>query len=179
MLTKKRDDNQVLRLKLMVVATLMFGFAWALIPLYRVICEETGFNQKRSIVEANRLDKEEGAGGVISLTFDATVQAGLPWEVRPVTRHIRARRGEFVKVEYDITNASERTVIGRAIPRYLPAAAGNYIKKLDCFCFRNQTFAPRQTRRLPVVFVLDKATPESVTDITLAYTVFDVPDSAN
>ncbi|UGA40677.1 cytochrome c oxidase assembly protein [Chromobacterium haemolyticum] len=64
---------------------------------------------------------------------------------------------------------------GQAIPRYLPAAAGEYVKKLECFCFRQQAFAPGETRRFPVVFVVDKRLPASIDSITLAYTVFDVP----
>ena len=173
-----RADNRVLLLKLGVIACVMFAFAWALIPLYRVICEVTGINQ---------LVKADAAAGTVSvaevtplaapvrLSFDATVQAGLPWQVRPVVRQLEAPRGEFVRIDYEITNASNREVTGQAVPRYLPAAAGNYVKKLECFCFRQQRFKPGETRRFPVVFVIDRAMPAEIGEITLAYSVFDVP----
>lgn len=171
--TMDHSANRAMLLKLALIALLMFGFAWGLIPMYRVICEVTGVNQ---VVKADSVD-----AGVkptpfsVSLTFDATVQPGLAWEVKPLTAHISGKTGEFIKVEYEFTNHSNRHVVGQAIPRYLPAAAGEYVKKLDCFCFREQSFAPGETKRLPVVFVIDSKMPREIRDITLAYTVFDVP----
>lgn len=165
--------NRAMLRKLALVAVLMFGFAWGLIPMYQVICEITGVNQ---VVKPDQL--EAGAKPQpfnVGLTFDATVQPGLAWEVRPLTARISGRTGEFIKVEYEFTNRSNRPVVGQAIPRYLPAAAGEYVKKLDCFCFREQSFAPGETKRLPVVFVIDSKMPREIRDITLAYTVFDVP----
>lgn len=168
--------NQRMLAKLGVIAIAMFGFAYALIPLYRVVCEVTGINQ---VVKADEV--ESGAETelpppfAVTIDFDATVQAGLPWEVRPVTRTLQVRTGEFIRVDYDITNRSDREVTGQAIPRYLPGAAGEYVKKLDCFCFRQQRFKPHETRRFPVVFVIDRRMPASIASITLSYTVFDVP----
>ncbi|AXK39148.1 cytochrome c oxidase assembly protein [Crenobacter cavernae] len=171
---RQRSANLALLKKLAVIALLMFGFAWGLIPMYRVICEVTGINQ---LVRADEVSKPAPGAAVseVAMTFDATVQPGLPWQVRPLTTHLSARPGEFVKVTYEITNASPRSVVGQALPRYLPAAAGEYVKKLDCFCFRQQAFAPGERRSFPVVFVIDPRLPESVREITLSYTVFDVP----
>ncbi|QEL56903.1 cytochrome c oxidase assembly protein [Chromobacterium paludis] len=170
----QRRNRQLLR-KLLVVSLLMFGFAWMLIPLYRVVCEQVGLN---SIVKADALDQDEmraGGGARVDMTFDANVQAGLPWQVQPLTTHMRVKTGTFVQVQYRITNASPHAVVGQAIPRYLPAEAGAYVKKLECFCFTQQRFAPGQSRTFPVVFVVDRKLPASITSITLAYTVFDVP----
>jgi cytochrome c oxidase assembly protein subunit 11 len=118
---------------------------------------------------------EVAGGAEVAMTFDSMVQAGLPWQVRPLTQHLKAKTGEFIRVDYEITNASNRRVVGQAIPRYLPAAAGEYVKKLDCFCFRQQSFEPGQTKRFPVVFVIDPKMPRDIGTITLAYTIFDVP----
>ncbi|WP_024304378.1 cytochrome c oxidase assembly protein [Pseudogulbenkiania sp. MAI-1] len=174
-----RADNRVLLLKLGVIACVMFAFAWALIPLYRVICEVTGVNQlvksDAPTGAATMADDVVPLATPVRLSFDATVQAGLPWQVRPLVRQMQAPRGEFVRVDYEITNASNREVTGQAVPRYLPAAAGNYVKKLECFCFRQQRFKPGETRRFPVVFVIDRAMPAEIGEITLAYSVFDVP----
>ncbi len=165
--------NRALLIKLCVIAVLMFGFAWALIPMYRVICEVTGINQ---VVKADRVELgDKVAPFEVGLTFDANVQPGLPWAVRPLTLHMSGRTGQFIKVEYEITNRSSRRVIGQALPRYIPAAAAGYVKKIDCFCFREQTFAPGETKRLPVVFVIDPKMPREIRDITLSYTLFDVP----
>ncbi|MDF0604133.1 cytochrome c oxidase assembly protein [Neisseriaceae bacterium TC5R-5] len=174
--TDQMLQNRQLLKKLSVIAVMMFGFAWALIPIYNVICEVTGINQ---IVKADQLSEgsESVALHMVSMTFDATVQAGLPWQVRPQQTHLQAKPGEFVQVQYTITNASNKTVVGQAIPRYLPAAAAQYVKKLECFCFRQQVFQPGETRTFPIVFVIDKSLPASIETITLAYSVFDVPGS--
>ncbi|WP_047244082.1 cytochrome c oxidase assembly protein [Chromobacterium subtsugae] len=160
--------------RLMVIAALMFGFAWGMIPLYRIVCEQTGLND---VVKADELSSGDlAAGGAeVDMTFDATVQAGLPWQVRPLTRHLKVKPGTFVQVQYQITNASPREVVGQALPRYLPGEAAQYVKKLECFCFTQQRFLPGQTRTFPVVFVIDRKLPASIASITLAYTVFDVP----
>ena len=168
-----RTDNRILLRKFLLIALLMFGFAWALVPLYRVICEVTGINQ---LVKAGDAPEENPVAGVpVTLDFDATVQPGLPWQVVPLVRRVEGRTGEFIRVDYEITNRSDRRVIGQAVPRYLPAAAGPHVQKLDCFCFREQAFEPGETRRFPVVFVVDKALPSEIGRITLAYSVFSLP----
>jgi len=146
----------------------MFGFSWALIPFYRVLCNITGLTQIR------HQDAQSAVAPAVSMRFDATVQPGLPWQVRPLTPAKSVRPGIFVTVEYDITNASNHKVIGQAIPHYIPEEAAAYVKKIDCFCFRQQAFGPGETRRLPVVFVLDRALPREIRSITLAYTLFNV-----
>ncbi|TDR80592.1 cytochrome c oxidase assembly protein [Paludibacterium purpuratum] len=165
----QRIANRRLSIKLTLVALAMFGFAWALIPLYRVVCELTGISDMKR-------DAGLAAEAVlpVSMRFDATVQPGLPWQIVPMTGSLAVRPGQFVTVMYAITNASRRQVVGQAVPRYLPAAAAGYIKKIDCFCFRRQTFAPGETRRLPVVFVIDRSIPPEIRSITLAYSLFDV-----
>lgn len=164
--------NRLLLKKLLLIALLMFGFAWALVPLYQVICEVTGINQ---LVKAEAPTQAGVPGLPVRLTLDANVQAGLPWKVVPLATHVSGRTGEFIRVDYEITNLSNRHVVGQAVPRYLPAAAGPYVQKLDCFCFKEQAFAPGQTRRFPVVLVIDRALPREIGDITLAYSVFDLP----
>lgn len=169
--------NGILLKKLLLIACLMFGFAWALVPLYRTICEVTGINRVVKADEAPVVAAGSVAavGAPVTLVFDANVQAGLPWQVKPLVRKLAARTGEFIRVDYEITNASNRRVVGQALPRYLPVAAGPYIHKLDCFCFKEQAFSPGETRRFPVVFVVSRELPAELSELTLAYTVFDVP----
>ncbi|MDN0084304.1 cytochrome c oxidase assembly protein [Crenobacter sp. SG2305] len=171
--SSQHSANLVLLKKLAIIALVMFGFAWALVPMYRVICEATGLNQ---IAVADAAPMQAGTAGVqVEMVFDSMVQAGLPWQVRPLTSHLKAKTGEFIRVDYEITNASDRRMVGQAVPRYLPAAAGEYVKKLDCFCFKQQSFEPGQTKRFPVVFVIDPKMPRDISTITLAYSIFEVP----
>jgi cytochrome c oxidase assembly protein subunit 11 len=158
--------DRALRRKLLLLV--MFAFSWALIPLYQTICRLSG--QTRIAGE----DALSARAAPVSMRFDAMVQPGLPWRVRPLTTHLQVRPGIFVTVEYRITNASRHAVVGQAIARYLPEAAAPYIKKIDCFCFRQQAFAAGETRRLPVVFVIDRSLPREIRSITLAYTLYDV-----
>jgi len=167
-MTSSVRANRGLLIGLVGVALLMFGFSWALIPLYRVICTLTG------VTRISRQDAQSARALPVSMRFDATVQPGLPWRVRPLTTQLMLRPGVFATVEYEVTNASRRRVIGQAIPRFIPEEAAQYVKKIDCFCFRQQAFAPGETRRLPVVFVLDRSLPHEIRSITLAYTLFDV-----
>lgn len=169
-----QGPNRSLLFRLVVIACLMFGFAWALIPLYRIVCEATGIN---ALGVAETAPAQAAAGQPVTLRFDANVQPGLPWQVRPLRNQVSARPGQFVQVEYEITNASNRRVVGQAVPRYLPGEAAQYVKKLECFCFRQQAFQPGETRRFPVVLVLDKQIPAGIREVTLAYSVFDVPGS--
>ncbi|WP_293763715.1 cytochrome c oxidase assembly protein [uncultured Aquitalea sp.] len=166
--------NLALLRRLTLAALLMFAFAWGLIPLYRVICEATGLNR---VVSADGLPKEQAglSARPVSLVLDATTEAGLPWQVRPLTRLVAGRTGDFIQLEYEITNNSNRRVVGQAIPRYLPAEAAAHVRKLECFCFSQQAFSPGETRRFPVVLVIDKALPAGVDSVTLGYTVYEVP----
>lgn len=168
-------DNMVLLLKLLLLACVMFVFAWGLIPVYDALCRITGLGRLQQADTVSQARAAASKHAPITMRFDATVQPGLPWQVRPLTSTLQARVGEFVRVDYEITNASPHRVTGQAIPRYLPAAAGEYVKKLDCFCFAQQSFAPGETRRFPVVFVIDRSVPDAIDSITLAYSIFDVP----
>ena len=139
--------------------------------LYRAFCEWTGLYD---IDRAERVAASSIPARPVTLEFDAnTHEGGLIF--RPQTTSLVARTGEIVHVVYRIENTLDRTVIGQAIPSYGPQYAGGYVKKLDCFCFKQQTFAPHEVREMPVVFLLDKRLPEDANTVTLSYTFFEVP----
>src|SRR5690606_366332 len=100
--------------------------------------------------------------------------SGLPWTFTPVEKSVQVHPGELKQVTYEIRNRSNRPVTGQAIPSYGPQLAGRYFRKLDCFCFTQQTLAPGEVRRMPVVFVIDGGLPRDVNTITLSYTFFEV-----
>ena len=152
-----------------VVGSLLFVSAQP--RLYRAFCEWTGIYD---IDRAERVAASSIPGRPVTLEFDANSHdGGLLF--RPETASLAVRTGEIVNVMYRVENTRNTTVIGQAVPSYGPQHAGGYVKKLECFCFKQQTFAPHEVREMPVVFVLDKKLPDDVNTVTLSYTFFEVP----
>ena len=176
MLEGRAGSNQRLLRKLIIIAVAMFGFAWGMIPLYRIVCEATGINRVETPDPVPLAGPDvQASATALTMQFDAMVQAGLPWQIKPLTGTLSVRPGRFVQVVYEITNMSGQPVTGQAIPHYLPGEAAAYVHKLECFCFSQQRFRPGETRRFPVVFVVDPHIPSAIRQITLSYSVFDVP----
>jgi cytochrome c oxidase assembly protein subunit 11 len=174
--TDVRAHNRVTLRKLVVIACAMFGFGFALVPFYEKICEVTGINNllKADTVVNTQVDDSR----VLTLEFDANLRNDLPWTFRPLEKSVRFHPGELVQVAFEVRNNSNRPVTGQAIPSYAPQLAGRYFKKLDCFCFKQQTLAPGEVRRMPVVFVVERDLPQEVNTITLSYTFFEVEGTA-
>jgi cytochrome c oxidase assembly protein subunit 11 len=169
-------DNRAILRKLLVVTVLMFGFGWALIPIYRKICEITGINlltNRDPAVEARARNTQVDTSRTIVVEFDANRQG--PWRFRPHVNHVTVHPGELVHVDYDLVNLESRPMAGQAIPSYAPQQSARYFQKLECFCFKQQVLAAGETRRFPVVFFIDPDLPKDVTQITLSYTFFEVP----
>ena len=176
--TSPAENRAILR-KLLVVAVLMFGFGWALIPLYRKICEVTGINlltNKDPAVEARARNTQVDTSRTIVVEFDANKQG--PWRFRPHVNHLTVHPGELIHVDYDLVNLEGRAMTGQAIPSYAPMQSARYFQKLECFCFKQQVLAAGETRRFPVVFFIDPDLPKDVTQITLSYTFFEVAGAA-
>jgi cytochrome c oxidase assembly protein subunit 11 len=155
--------------KLIVIAIGMFGFGFALVPLYKKICEVTGIN---NVIAADELPANSQIDTSRSVTVELDANSRLPWTFRPTQARIKVHPGQLAQVEYEITNETEKAVKGQAVPSYAPQAAGRYFKKLECFCFTQQILQPGETRKLPVVFVVGDELPESLDTITLSYTFF-------
>jgi cytochrome c oxidase assembly protein subunit 11 len=171
--------NAAMVRKLVVVALLMFGFGWALVPLYRKICEVTGINlltTRDPAVEQRARNTQVDTSRRIVVEFDANRHG--PWRFTPHVNHVEVHPGELVRVDYDLVNLEGRPMAGQAIPSYAPMQSARYFQKLECFCFQQQTLAAGETRRFPVVFFVDPALPRDVTQITLSYTFFEVPGAA-
>ena len=164
--------NRRLRLRLAVVALVMFGFGYALVPFYDAICRALGVNEfvKADLRPANT---QVDATRTVTVELDANAH-GLPWSFRPLVRHLTVHPGELATVEYEIANVRSEPVTAQAVPSYGPARAGEYFRKIECFCFTQQTLAAGETRRMPVVFVVDPKLPRDVNTITLSYTFFEV-----
>jgi len=160
--------------KLLVVAVLMFGFGYALVPVYKKICEITGVNlltPKDVSVEGiknTQIDKSR----TITIEFDANAQG--PWRFRPTVASMQVHPGEMAQVMYEVVNMQGRSIDAQAIPSYAPQQAAPHFKKMECFCFKQQTLGPNEAKQMPVVFFVDPALPKDVKTITLSYTFFEV-----
>ena len=175
MVTQTQSNLLTMR-KLIIVAAAMFGFGFALVPFYKQICEATGINNliKPDTVVNTQVD----ATRFVTIEFDSNLRSNLPWTFRPLQSSVRINPGEMVTVMYEIRNNSSRPVTGQAIPSYGPQAAGRYFKKLECFCFTQQTLQPGETRQMPVQFVIERSVPEDMNTITLSYSFFEIEGTA-
>jgi len=164
-------DNRTLLTKLIVIVVAMFGFGYALVPFYEKICQVTGI---RDIAQPDPVTNTQvDASRNVRIEFDSNVRK-LPWQFHPLTPVIGVHPGEVQQVMFEIVNTTDRPLTGQAVPSYGPLEAGQYFRKLECFCFAKQTLAPGERRQMPVVFVIDPSLPHDVTTITLSYTFFEV-----
>jgi len=172
-----RQLNKHMFGKLCIIAVMMFGFGYLLVPLYKQICEITGINilafqegegMKVKPIDNSQIDRSR----TITVEFDANSQG--PFRFRPTVNSMTVHPGEMAQVLYEVVNTQQRNVEAQAIPSYAPQQAAAHFKKVECFCFQQQTMTPGQARQMPVVFYLDPALPRDVKTITLSYTFFDV-----
>jgi len=179
---RQRRANVRLIGKLAVVAVGMFAFGYALVPMYRAICELTGIN----VLARSELQIPGGAKGgddvpdntqvdtsrTITVEFDANAR-GL-WEFHPAVRSLQVHPGQLTTVMYEFQNTQNRRMSAQAIPSYAPLQAGRYFNKVECFCFNQYTLAPGERKEWPVAFVIDPKLSKDVKTITLSYTFFEV-----
>jgi len=166
--------NRTMLGKLVVVAIGMFGFGYALIPVYRQVCEVLGINvltQKGEFVAAPT-NTQVDTSRTITIELDGNSQG--PWRFRPTTRSIDVHPGELATVMYEVVNTQGRAVKAQAIPSYAPQSATPHFMKVECFCFQEQTMGPNEARQMPVVFFIDPKLPREVKNITLSYTFFEI-----
>ena len=175
--TEGQVNNRETLKKLLVVVLLMGGFGYALVPFYKAICEITGINQLVK-ADAKPRNSQIDLSRKVTIEFDANSNH-LPWRFRPITGSLEVHPGELVQVMYEVTNAHDRPMTGQAIPSYAPKAAAQYFKKLECFCFKQQTLAAHESKQFPVVFVIDPEMSKDVTTITLSYTFFEIAGKGN
>ena len=181
-----RSDNRRIFGKLVVVTALMFGFGYALVPIYKTICTALGIN----VLSLAEIDVQGGARAdpksaakntqidtsrTITIEFDANSRG--PWEFHPAKRSVDVHPGEMTTVMYEFRNVQNRTMAAQAIPSYAPMQAMPYFNKLECFCFNQYTLKPGESKQWPVVFVIDPKLSKDVKTITLSYTFFEVGGS--
>lgn len=174
----KRENLRMLG-KLSVIVLGMFGFGYALVPLYIAICEMTGINVLAlgdklipGATSNQAANTQVDRSRTITVEFDANVRG--PWQFKPAQRSLQVHPGELATVMYEFQNVQDRTMAAQAIPSYAPRQSGAHFNKLECFCFNQYTLAPGEKKQWPVAFVIDPKLPKDVTTITLSYTFFEV-----
>jgi cytochrome c oxidase assembly protein subunit 11 len=168
--------NRRLLWKMLMVVALMFGFGFALVPLYDVFCDLTGLNGKVSTEAADGNPYRADLGREVALEFITSVNGAMPLKFRAEKSKMKVHPGEYYTVNFYAENLSDKTLIGQAIPSVAPGLAAPSLKKTECFCFAEQRFEPHQERKMPVRFVVDPGLSSDIIDMTLSYTFFDITD---
>ena len=175
-----KQANQRVVKRLGMAAVLMFGFGFALVPLYDVFCDITGINGKTGRIELEEaLSQQVDEDRLVTVEFLATVHTDLPWEFRPQVKRIKVHPGEVTEVNYFASNMTENLVAGQAVPSLAPGLAAKYFNKTECFCFTRQTLGPGESREMPLRFVVDPELPANIRTVSLSYTFYQAePDDA-
>ncbi len=177
---RRKSQRQALILGVVVVA--MFGFGFAMVPLYKLVCSVAGINSiadsggrvRANVYLPGKVDRTR----TITVEFDATLNTGLPWELLPAVKKLKVHPGEISVVSWHVRNNSDREIVAQAIPGVTPWQATEYLKKIECFCFTQQTLAPGESREMPLRFVIDAKMPARIKTLTLSYTFMDTDRSA-
>ncbi|MBN4075081.1 MAG: cytochrome c oxidase assembly protein [SAR86 cluster bacterium] len=173
--TNQPPKNSRLVQKLLLGAVGMFGFGFALVPLYDVFCDITGLNGKtggRYAYEAAEVEVNEER--LVTVQFRAMNNAGMSWQFEPMVRQVEVHPGELTEVMFYARNPSSSTIVGQAVPSVSPFRSADYLHKTECFCFSQQTLLAGEEIDMPLRFFIDQDIPEEITKLTLSYTLFDV-----
>ncbi|MFQ5756847.1 MAG: cytochrome c oxidase assembly protein [Acidiferrobacterales bacterium] len=164
--------------RLLLLTVAMFGFGFALVPLYDVFCQITGLNGKTGriderVAQASQVDTSRW----VTVEFTGQAMNGLPWEFRPLQNKLRVHPGETAVVKYYVRNTTAETMTGQAVPSVSPPRAASHFKKVECFCFSRQQLEGGQSEEMPVRFLVESDLPEDVKTLTLSYAFYDVDSS--
>ena len=180
--TETRRKNRRTTLLLSGVVVGMFGFGFALVPLYNLFCQITGTQslaQRSEIGQAAPSEQGVDQSRWVTVKFDATVNPNLPWEFEAVTHSLRVHPGKTYEVNYFARNRSRTAVTGHAIPSVAPWQATPYFSKLECFCFNKQTLNGNQETEMPLRFMVSPDLPEDIHSLTLSYSFMRLKEQKN
>ena len=170
------NQNIKTAVTLTAIAVAMFGFGYAMVPLYDVFCDAVGLNGKTgeiSVAEASRSEKD--ATRIITVQFDTNVNSELRWRFGADAREMQVHPGEINEAFFFAENLTGHSITGQAVPSVAPFQASVYFNKTECFCFTRQTLGPHERREMPVRFIIDPALPDKIRFLTLSYTFFQAP----
>lgn len=166
-------ENRRLTWKLLGFAAGAFGFGFALVPLYEVLCEVTGFGNQKALQEARVVDVRPDPDRLVTVDFIAELPNVGSWEFRPVVRSMQVHPGQLYQVDFVAINRTGRETVAQAVPNVAPGKATAYFHKTECFCFVPQNFAVGEEKVMPVRFVVDPSLPKHLDRVTLSYVFYD------
>lgn len=170
----QNDKNKATITKLVLIVVGMFGFGFALVPLYDVFCDITGLNGKTNTQATTYLADGVDKNRLVTVQFISRTAQGIPWEFEPMTNEIKVHPGEMKLVKFYAKNKSQKNMIGQAIPSVSPGLAANYFQKIECFCFNQQPLKGQEEVEMGLQFYVDPALPADISTLTLSYTLYDV-----
>jgi cytochrome c oxidase assembly protein subunit 11 len=159
--------------KLLVIALGSFGFGFALVPLYNVICGVTGVGDQTALLRKVKAIEKPDPSRTITIEFLGNVASAGEWDFRPVARTIDVHPGKLYSAEFFAHNLTGRNTIAQAVPNIAPSKVAAFFHKTECFCFSPQHFNVDEQRNMPIRFIVDPAIPSYIDRITLAYTFYD------
>lgn len=172
--TLKTQNRRLVR-QLWLFAAGSFAFGFALVPLYDVLCQITGYGSKKALVEAAAAPQSVDLKRLVTVEFISSIPTVGEWEFRPTQTSVQVHPGQLYEATFYAKNLIARPVTGQAVPSIAPQQATQYFRKTDCFCFTPQHFDADQARELKVRFFVDPALPQNIDRVTLAYAMYDVP----
>ncbi len=172
-----KEKNRKLSLKLCAAAIAMFGFGFALVPLYDVMCDVLGINGKTNETAVNQPQSlQVDYSRTVRVEFLSHISKGLPWALSPEVKSMDVHPGEIIQTHYVATNESEVDRIGQAVPSVSPGLGASYFNKIECFCFNHQPLTAGNQAEMPLVFYIEPDVPDSIHTLTLSYTLFDITE---
>ncbi|WP_339720501.1 cytochrome c oxidase assembly protein [uncultured Paraglaciecola sp.] len=175
--THNKNNRMVLKLLAIVVG--MFGFGFALVPLYDVLCDALGINGKTSNTAALYESVEIDESRLITVDFITRINTGMPWEFRAETRQVKVHPGQLNQVNFYVKNPATTDIVGQAVPSVSPGPAALYMNKTECFCFEQQKLQAGEEMLMPMKFYVDPQLPENITYFTVQYTLYNVTATAD
>jgi cytochrome c oxidase assembly protein subunit 11 len=172
-LSDLQRENSRLTLKLLGIAAGAFAFGFALVPLYSVMCEVTGFGNQKRLLEVAKATEAPDLARTITVDFVAELPSVGSWEFRPVVKTMRVHPGQLYETTFFAHNLTGKDTIAQAVPNIAPGTAAAYFRKTECFCFTPQKFARDEQRVMPVRFIVDPALPSYLDRVTLSYVFYD------
>ncbi|WP_394126891.1 cytochrome c oxidase assembly protein [Vibrio hepatarius] len=168
-------SNHKLTLKLCVAVLAMFGFGFALVPLYDVMCDALGINGKtnsESVLQPQGMEPDTSR--LIRVEFMAHNNQGIPWSFTPVQTSMDVHPGQVIQTAYLAKNLSSQEIVGQAVPSVSPGLGATYFNKIECFCFNQQPLQAQANAEMPLIFYIEPDIPESIHTLTLSYTLYDI-----
>lgn len=174
--SQARLTKSTLTKRLVMVAVGMFGFGFALVPLYDVLCDIAGINGKPSNTAASYENVEVDKSRLVTVEFITRGSQGIPWEFKPAVRRVQVHPGEINEVMFIAHNQSGGDMTGQAVPSVSPGMAALYLNKTECFCFNKQPVKAGERVEMPMRFYVDPEIPDDITVFTLSYTMYDITE---